>query len=287
MGPPHASTVTDFAGEKNRRARIDSAPALSLRVGSAGLARAFGASRTVIIYGINPVLEALRAGRVTELFVGDKGGDRLRELVALASQRGVTVSRTPVDALTRRARGGVHQGVVAAVADPVDYTVAELVHGAGGVPLIVVLDGIEDPHNLGAVLRSADAAGVDGVIMQTRRAAALGGAAAKASAGAVAHVRIAEVVNIARAVEELKDLDVWTVGLAGEGATAYDAIDFRVPTAIVLGAEGTGLRRLVRERCDFLAAIPMRGQVSSLNVSVAAGIVLFEAVRQRRTAGVA
>src|SRR5690242_12821385 len=118
--------------------------------------------------------------------------------------------------------------------------------------------------------------------MQSRRSAALGGAAAKASAGAVAHVRIAEVVNIARAIEELKEAGVWTVGLAGEATTGYDAVDFTAPTALVLGAEGSGLRRLVRERCDFLASIPMHGHVSSLNVSVAAGVVLFEAVRQRR-----
>ena len=163
------------------------------------------------------------------------------------------------------------------------YSVEDLVRGASGPPLIVVLDGIEDPHNLGAILRTADAAGVDGVVVQSRRSAALGGAAAKASAGAVAHVRIAEVVNIARAIEELKELGVWTVGLAGEASTPYDAIDFTVPTGLVLGAEGTGLRRLVRERCDHLAAIPMQGHVGSLNVSVAAGITLFEAVRQRRT----
>jgi 23S rRNA (guanosine2251-2'-O)-methyltransferase len=121
--------------------------------------------------------------------------------------------------------------------------------------------------------------------MQTRRSAALGGAAAKASAGAVAHVRIAQVVNIARALEELKDAGVWTVGLAGEATTTYDALDFTMPSAIVMGAEGSGLRRLVRERCDFLASIPMHGRVGSLNVSVAAGITLFEAVRQRRAGG--
>ena len=146
----------------------------------------------------------------------------------------------------------------------------------------MVLDGIEDPHNLGAILRTADAAGVDGVVIQSRRAAARDGVAAKASAGALAHVKLAEVVNIARAVEELKESGVWTVGLAGEGPESYDAIDFTLPTAVVLGAEGAGLRRLVRERCDRLASIPMRGQVGSLNVSVAAGIVLFEAVRQRK-----
>jgi 23S rRNA (guanosine2251-2'-O)-methyltransferase len=236
----------------------------------------------VIIYGINPVLEALRAGRVREVHVGDKGSDRVRELLQAARERGVAVKRVPPDVLARQARGGGHQGVVAEVEDVASYSVEELVRGASGAPLIVVLDGIEDPHNLGAILRTSDAAGVDGVVIQSRRSAALDGAAAKASAGAVAHARIAEVVNIARAVEELKDLGVWTVGLAGEGTTAYDAVDYTVPTAIVLGAEGTGLRRLVRERCDFLASIPMRGHVSSLNVSVAAGITLFEAVRQRR-----
>jgi 23S rRNA (guanosine2251-2'-O)-methyltransferase len=238
----------------------------------------------VIIYGINPVLEALRAGRVKELRVGNRGDDRVRELVALASGNGVAVRQVPPEVLERQARGGVHQGVVADVEERVEYSLAELVSGARETPLLVVLDGIEDPHNLGAILRTADAAGVDGEVLQTRRSAALGGAAAKASAGALAHVRIAEVVNIARAVEELKAAGVWTVGLAGDGTTQYDAVDYTVPTALVLGAEGIGLRRLVRERCDFVASIPMRGHVGSLNVSVAAGIALFEAVRQRRSA---
>jgi 23S rRNA (guanosine2251-2'-O)-methyltransferase len=236
----------------------------------------------VIIYGINPVLEALRAGRVKELRVGDRGGERMHQLLALAAERGVRVRRVPADALDRDSRHGVHQGVVADVEDPGDYSVDELVRGAEGPPLIVVLDGIEDPHNLGAILRTADAAGADGLVVQRRRSAALDGAAAKASAGAVAHVRIAEVVNIARAIEELKEAGVWTVGLAGDATTPYDSIDFTSPSAIVVGAEGTGLRRLVRERCDYLAAIPMQGRVGSLNVSVAAGIALFEAVRQRR-----
>jgi len=236
----------------------------------------------VIIYGINPVMEALRAGRVRELRVGDRSGDRIRELVSEAQERGVPVQRVPVDVIARQARGGVHQGVIAEIEDPASYSIEELVRAARGPALIVVLDGIEDPHNLGAIVRTADAAGVDGLVMQTRRSAALDGAAAKASAGAVAHVRIAEVVNIARAIDELKEAGVWTVGLAGEGTTSYDAGDYTVPTAVVVCAEGAGLRRLVRERCDFLAAIPMQGHVNSLNVSVAAGIALFEAVRQRR-----
>lgn len=236
----------------------------------------------MIIYGINPVLEALRAGRVTELRVADRGGGRFREVLALAAERGVRVRRVPADVLATQTQGGVHQGVVAEAGEAPEYSLDDLVRGARAAPLLVVLDGIEDPHNVGAILRTADAAGVDGVVVQTRRAAALDGAAVKASAGAVAHVRIAQVVNIARAIDQLKDAGIWTVGLAGESDTRYDAIDFTVPCAVVLGAEGAGLRRLVREKCDFLAAIPMRGRVGSLNVSVAAGITLFEAVRQRR-----
>jgi 23S rRNA (guanosine2251-2'-O)-methyltransferase len=237
----------------------------------------------VIIYGINPVLEALRAGRVKEIRVGERAAGRVSDVLALARQQGVITRRVPADMLDRDSRRGVHQGVVAEIEETANYSIEELVRGAQGTPLLVVLDGIEDPHNVGAILRTADAAGVDGVIRQSRRAASLTGAAAKASAGAVAHVRIAEVVNIARSVEELKDAGVWTVGLDAEADTAYDEVDFTVPTAIVLGAEGTGLRRLVRDRCDRLACIPMHGHVGSLNVSVAAGVTLFEAVRQRRS----
>jgi 23S rRNA (guanosine2251-2'-O)-methyltransferase len=235
----------------------------------------------MIVYGINPVLEALRAGRVSVVRVGHRGG-RVHEILALAAERGIKVQRVDPPMLDRLAGGGVHQGVVADVdSAPIDYSVEELVRSAGGPALIVVLDGVEDPHNLGAILRTADAAGVHGVVIQTRRSAALGGAAAKVSAGAVAHVKIAQVVNIARAIDDLKEIGVWTVGLADDAQTDYDAIDFTVPSAVVVGAEGSGLRRLVREKCDFTARIPMRGHVSSLNVSVAAGIVLFEAVRQR------
>ena len=236
----------------------------------------------MIIYGINPVLEALRAGRVTEVRVGDRSDARLRDVISLAGESGVRMRRVPADALDRDSRRGVHQGVVADVDEIRPCSIQDLVEGAHGTPLIVVLDGIEDPHNMGAILRTVDAAGVDGVVVQSRRSAARTGAAAKASAGAVAHVRIAEVVNVARAIDELKDAGIWTVGLAGEADAAYDSIDFTVPSAIVLGAEGSGLRRLVRERCDRLAAIPLGGHVGSLNVSVAAGIALFEAVRQRR-----
>jgi 23S rRNA (guanosine2251-2'-O)-methyltransferase len=237
------------------------------------------------IYGLNPVLEALRAGRVTSVRVASTAArDRMREVRDLARAAGVRVMDVPPAELERAARGGVHQGVVAELADAPSYNVESLVSGAADTPLIVVLDGIEDPHNVGAILRSADAAGADGVVRQSRHAARLDGAAAKASAGAIAHVRVADVVNVARAIDDLKAVGVWTVGLAGEATEAYDTIDLTLPTAFVLGAEGTGLRRLVRERCDRLVAIPMHGQVSSLNVSAAAAIVLFEARRQRRHA---
>ena len=238
----------------------------------------------MIIFGINPVLEALRAGKVTALRIAHRSGGRMQELLALAADCGVKVQRVDQEVLDRMTRGGVHQSVVADVEDAVlDYSVEELVRGAGGPALIVVLDGVEDPHNVGAILRTADASGADGVVIQSRRAAALGGAAAKASAGALTHVKIAQVVNIARSIDELKEAGVWTVGLAGDAPTSYDAIDFTVPSAIVVGAEGSGLRRLVREKCDFMASITMRGHVASLNVSVATGIVLFEALRQRAT----
>jgi 23S rRNA (guanosine2251-2'-O)-methyltransferase len=240
----------------------------------------------MIIFGINPVLEALRAGRVRRIRVAARDDRRVEEVFALAREKGVRVERVDAQALEREARGGVHQGIVAELEPARDYSVEELVAAAApAAPLIVVLDGIEDPHNIGAILRSADAAGAHGVIRQARHAAPLDGAAMKASAGAAATVRIATVVNIARAIEELKEAGVWTVGLAGDAGERYDEIDLTVPTAIALGAEGSGLRRLVRERCDRLIRIPMAGSVSSLNVSVAAGVTLFEAVRQRHRAG--
>jgi 23S rRNA (guanosine2251-2'-O)-methyltransferase len=235
----------------------------------------------VVIYGINAVIEALRAGRVTTLRASDRGGPRVKDVARQAQELGVQVSWVEPSVLDRAARGGVHQGIVAETAAPREHTLDDLLSGATAAPLILVLDGIEDPQNFGAILRTADGAGVDGVVRQTRHAAPLEGAAAKASAGAIAHVKIAAVVNIARAVDELKEAHVWTVGLAGDADRRYDEVDLTLPTAIVVGAEGTGLRRLVRERCDWLVSIPMLGAVDSLNVSVATGVVLYEAVRQR------
>jgi len=237
----------------------------------------------MIIYGLNPVLEALRAGRVRRMKVGPRGDTRTDQAVSLAKAAGVPVERVDAQTLDRLSRGGVHQGIAAEVEALRDYTVRELVEGAAPqAPLVVVLDGIEDPHNVGAIIRSVDAAGGHGVIRQERHAAALDGIAAKTSAGATSVVRVATVVNIARAIEELKESGVWTVGFAGAADEAYDAVDFTLPTAIVVGGEGDGLRRLTRERCDRLVRIPMSGSVDSLNVSVAAGVALFEAARQRR-----
>ena len=236
----------------------------------------------MIIYGLNPVLEALRARRVRTLRVSARSDRRVQDVLRLAALAGVRVQQVDALELDRAARGGLHQGVVADVEEVPEYDVGDLVRSASGAPLIVVLDGVEDPHNFGAILRVADAAGADGVVRQTRRSAAPDGVVAKASAGALAYVRIASVVNIARAIEELKAANVWTVGLAADAPERYSDLDLTLPTALVLGGEGDGLRRLVRESCDRTAAIPMLGHVDSLNVSVAAGIFLFEAVRQRR-----
>ena len=237
------------------------------------------------IYGINAVSEALKAGRVVALRVGHRKDQRLQQLLRIAEQESVPVRRVPDEELDRESGGSSHQGVIADVSERKLYELHELIEEAQATPpaLIVVLDGIEDPHNFGAILRTCDAVGAHGVVRQTRHSAPLTGVTSKASAGAVAHVKIADVVNIARAVDDLKEAGIWTVGLAGDAPSTYDKMDFSLPTALVVGAEGTGLRRLVRERCDLLAAIPMKGQVDSLNVSVAAGVVLFEALRQRQS----
>lgn len=238
----------------------------------------------MIVYGIHAVTEALKGRKVEKLIAVRGAGARVGELLDRARELRVPVEIVDRMAIDRLTRGGVHQNIAAHLAALPAYTIGEMIDAAreaGRPPLIVVLDGIEDPHNVGAILRTADAAGVDGVIRQGRHAAPLGGAVAKASAGAVSRVRIATVVNIARALEELEEAGVWTVGLDGSGPERYDGVDYTVPTAFVFGAEGTGLRRLVAERCSRLVAIPMAGEAESLNVSVAAGIALFEAVRQR------
>jgi len=239
-----------------------------------------------LVFGIHAVTEALNARLVTRLIHVRGGGTRVDGLVARAHELRLPIETVDKLAIEKMARGGVHQGVAAELRRLPAYTLEELVREADGPALIVVLDSVEDPHNVGAILRSVDAAGASGLVRQARHAASLDGATAKASSGAVSHVHIATVVNIARAIDDLKELGVWTVGLDAAASDPYDAADFAQPTALVVGAEGTGLRRLVRETCDRLVKIPMTGHVQSLNVSVAAGIVLFEAVRQRRLKGV-
>ena len=235
----------------------------------------------IVVVGVHTVREALRAGGVRDVRVGPRQDARVTEVIRLAEGKGIPVRRVDVAELDRLAEGERHQGVLATLGDaPRRWTLEQLVE-QDARPLIVVLDGVEDPHNVGAIIRTADAVGATGIVRQERHAAALGPAAARASAGALAHVRIVDVVNVARALESLKALGVWVVGLDAEGGQPYDRIDFRPPTAVVVGAEGEGIRRLVREHCDFIAALPMRGHVSSLNVSVAAGVVLYEALRQR------
>ena len=188
--------------------------------------------------------------------------------------------------LDRLANSKDHQGIVALAAARPASTLEEIIEAAKASDatkgLIVLLDGVEDPHNLGAILRTADAAGADGVVIPERRAAAVTGTVTKASAGASEHLPIAKVTNISRTVEELKERNVWTVGLDERSKQTYDALDYNMDCALVLGGEGKGLHDLVKRKCDFLVSIPMLGKVPSLNVSVAAAVVLYEIVRQRR-----
>jgi len=235
-----------------------------------------------MIYGVNAVNEALKARKVARLIHARGAGARVDALIARAKELRIPVETADTMHLEKLARGGVHQGVAAELQQMAAYTLEEVIASAEGPPLLVVLDGIEDPQNVGAILRTANAAGVHGVVRQARHAARLDGAVVKASAGAVSHIQIATVVNIARTIEELKEQGIWTVGLDGSATETYDEVDYTLPTAFVLGAEGDGLRRLVRETCDRLVRIPMLGEVESLNVSVAAGVALYEAVRQRR-----
>jgi 23S rRNA (guanosine2251-2'-O)-methyltransferase len=238
------------------------------------------------IYGINAVTEALKArGRAFE-WVGmakERHDIRLQRLIEDCRRLSVPVRFLQRTELDRMAGNAAHQGVVA-VTSAKQYSDLDDVVGAkrGQYSLVVVLDGVEDPHNLGAILRTADAAGADGVVIPERRAASVTGTVTKVSAGASEHLPIAKVTNIARSVEELKDRNIWTVGLDERSAQTYDALDYNMDCALVLGAEGKGLHDLVKKKCDFLVSIPMLGKVASLNVSVAAAVVLYEVVRQRR-----
>jgi 23S rRNA (guanosine2251-2'-O)-methyltransferase len=238
------------------------------------------------IYGINSVTEALKArGRAFE-WVGmakERHDIRLQRLIEDCRRLSVPVRFLQRTELDRMAGNAAHQGVVAVTSAKQYNDLADVIASKrGNYSLIVVLDGVEDPHNLGAILRTADAAGANGVVIPERRAAAVTGTVTKASAGASEHLPIAKVTNIARSVEELKENNVWTVGLDERGAQTYDSLDYKMDCALVLGGEGKGLHDLVKRKCDFLVSIPMLGKVPSLNVSVAAAVVLYEIVRQRR-----
>jgi len=240
------------------------------------------------IFGIHPVLQALEARKrgVTRVIVAASRRDaRIRLVMEAARAAGVPVARQPDSALDRLAEGETHQGVIALVADAPYADPDELLRSAGPSSLFVVLDGIEDPRNLGAVVRVAAAAGADGLFLPERGTPGLTPVAVKAAAGAVERLPVARVGNIVVLLKSLKEKNVWVVGLDGEAASPWTSFDLTSPVALVLGGEGRGLRRLARETCDVVLSIPMSGGVESLNLSVAAGIVLFEAVRQRRAAG--
>jgi 23S rRNA (guanosine2251-2'-O)-methyltransferase len=238
------------------------------------------------VVGRRAVLEALRASRpVSRVLVARTADVRgaLREVVQEARARGIviqTVDRRHLDTLARRV---AHQGVAALVAVVTPVTIEDLLEGIrdrGEAAFLVVLDGVQDPQNLGAIIRTADAAGAHGVIIPRRRAAGLSPAVARASAGAVAHLPVAQVGNLVAALERLKDAGVWIVGADPDGAERYDAAAIAPPVALVVGGESHGLHRLVRERCDRVVRIPLRGQVASLNVSVAAALLLYEVARR-------
>ena len=243
------------------------------------------------VFGVQPVLEALRAGaRPVERLTLAEGAheSRLREILEIARYADIPVRRVPRAELQRLAVGANHQGVVATIA-AAHYTHAdELLDalsvrvGTNDPPLAVVLDGVEDPRNLGAVIRTLECAGAHGLFVPERRASGLTETVAKSAAGALEYVPVARAANVVRLMEELKGRGVWTVGTSADAEKDYTEWDWTQPSAILLGGEGEGLRRLVRERCDVLVRIPLLGRIESLNVSVAAGVILYEAVRQRR-----
>lgn len=240
-----------------------------------------------LIYGISPVLETIGAGsrRVEKILIAEgRQHKRVSEIIAAARRSNIRFQKVPrskfSDFLDADAN---HQGVIALVS-AADYFDAErLFDEITGKEnsLSIILDGVEDPHNLGAILRSAECAGADGVFIPERRAAGLTETVAKSSAGASEYVKISKVTNINRLIDDLKEKNIWVVGAAGDAETDYTDWDWTLPTALVMGGEGHGLHRLTSEKCDRLVKIPLQGKIESLNVSVAAGVILFEAVRQR------
>ena len=248
-----------------------------------------------VLYGLHPVEEALRARpeAVDHISVArereGRRDPRLARLLELARASGVRTASEPREQLARHVRSEMHQGVVAFLRERRLLELEDLLAAppdASGRRFFLALDGVEDPHNLGALLRSADGAGMTGVILPERRSAPLSAVVAKSSAGASEHVRIARVTNLTRALEQMKKHDIWIVGLDERGIPDYTDFDLRQDCCLVLGREGAGLHDLVKRTCDFLLRIPMAGSVSSLNVSVAGAVVMYEAMRQRRAGAV-
>jgi len=243
-----------------------------------------------LVYGLNSVLEAVRAGRrsIDSITILESARpDRLKELVELARQKRIPVHRVPRLDLDRNLGEARHQGVVARIAAAryadADELLEELEQkiGTSDPPFVIGLDGIEDPRNMGSILRTAECAGVHGVFVPERRATGLTDVVAKVAAGALEYVPVARVTNLVRLIEQLKERNIWVVGTTGDAKQLHTEWDWNQPSAIVLGNEGQGLHRLVRERCDTLVRIPLVGHLQSLNVSVAAGVLMYEALRQR------
>jgi 23S rRNA (guanosine2251-2'-O)-methyltransferase len=242
-----------------------------------------------VLYGLHPVEEAVRSGggRLERVILSRERGDaRLERLARLCRDSGVRVTLEARDQLTRMARTDAHQGVLAVVRERSFLTIEDLLaqqpQSGAQHRFFLALDGVEDPHNLGALLRTADGAGVDGVVLPERRSAPVSATVAKTSAGASEHVRIARVTNLVRSLEQMKQANIWVLGLDERGTPDYTDFDFRTDCVLVLGREGAGLHDLVKRTCDHLLRIPMAGKVSSLNVSVAGAVVMYEAMRQRR-----
>lgn len=237
------------------------------------------------IAGINAVAAALEAGQdLAEVLIDGKAKNpRLAEIGSAAKSAGIALRFVPLDQIERQAAGARHQGVIARVQSSRSYDERDLegLIEAAAKPLLLILDGVQDPHNLGACLRSAAAAGATAVIVPKDRAATLTPTARKVAAGGAERVPLVRVTNLARCMKDLQEAGIWIVGLAGEAESSLYSVDLKGPMAIAMGGEGDGLRRLTREHCDYLAKIPMASGMESLNVSVAAGICLFEAVRQR------
>ena len=239
-----------------------------------------------VIEGRNAVTEAIRAGVAIDkiYLLKGEGDSALRHIASTAREQGVVVTHAGRRKLDAMSRTHAHQGVIALAAVREYASVDDILAAAQAKnepPLIVVCDELSDPHNLGAVIRTADAAGAHGVIIPKRRSAGLTAVVGKTSAGAVAHVPVARVPNLPALLKELKEAGVWVFGTAAEGTSTLYQADLKGPAAIVIGSEGDGMGRLVRENCDFIVSIPMRGKINSLNASAAAAVLLYEAVRQR------